>query len=174
MRAGNHRSEPTETGVADGVPPVATTADGERPIDYDVLTRHLGYLVRRAQLWIFQDFIRTLATVDVRPAQYSVLVVIGANPGLPQIALAQALGIERARLVRLLDELQHRGLIERQSSASDRRSHALHLTKAGRRLLVKLKALAAEHEAHLAEKLGPERHGELVRHLASFAATSPS
>ena len=48
------------------------------------LVGHLGYVVRRAQLWIFQDFIRTMAEVDVRPAQYSVLLVIEANPGLSQ------------------------------------------------------------------------------------------
>ena len=49
--------------------------------DLGRLVGHLGYFVRRAQLWIFQDFIRTLAEVDIRPAQYSVLLVIKANPG---------------------------------------------------------------------------------------------
>ncbi|MFZ3249249.1 MAG: MarR family transcriptional regulator, partial [Pseudolabrys sp.] len=39
-------------------------------VDLDGLTEHLGYLMRRAQIWVFQDFIRTLAAVDIRPAQY--------------------------------------------------------------------------------------------------------
>ena len=62
--------------------------------------------MRRFQIWIFQDFIRTLAAADIRPTQYSVLTVIGANPGLSQMAVAQRLGIERARLVHLLDSLE--------------------------------------------------------------------
>src|SRR5262245_21742133 len=70
------------------------------------LRDHLGYLVRRLQVGIFQDFIRTLAPMDVRPAQYSVLLVIAANRGRSQAAIGRALGIERARLARLLHELE--------------------------------------------------------------------
>jgi hypothetical protein len=57
-------------------------------IEIGVLSEHLGYFIRRLQVWVFQDFIRTLAPVDIRPAQYSVLVVIAANPGLSQSDLA--------------------------------------------------------------------------------------
>ena len=71
-------------------------------IGLDALTGHAGYAVRRFQIWIFQDFIKTLGEVDIRPTQYSVLTVIAANPGLSQMAVAKRLGIERARLVHLL------------------------------------------------------------------------
>src|SRR5262245_53708342 len=97
------------------------------PPDIGVLPQHLGYFVRRLQVAVFQDFIRTLAPVDLRPAQYSVLVVIAANPRLSQADVAAALGIERARLVHLLDRLERRGLIRRLASPTDRRSHALEL-----------------------------------------------
>ena len=86
----------------------STTSKAAQLADLDGLTAHLGYLIRRAQIWIFQDFIRTLATVNIRPAQYSVLTVIDANPGLTQMSLSKALGIERARLVHLLDGLEAR------------------------------------------------------------------
>jgi DNA-binding MarR family transcriptional regulator len=139
--------------------------DDGTAIDYDVLNAHLGYLVRRAQVWIFHDFIRTLADADIRPAQYSVLVVVGANPGLSQISLSHALGIERARLVRMLHELERRRLIERRPSPSDGRSHALHLTGDGVTLLASSKALAAEHERNLRQQLGAERWQALLRLL---------
>jgi DNA-binding MarR family transcriptional regulator len=151
----------TRTTSANGAPPRRTTpARAARPaaVDLDVLDNHLGYLVRRAQLWIFQDFIGTLAAVDIRPAQYSVLVVIAANPGLSQTDVAEALGIERARLVRLLDRLEKRGLTQRLASPADRRSHVLRLTRDGQRILKRAKALAALHEARLIAKLGRERH----------------
>src|SRR2546422_918470 len=67
-------------------------------IGLDALAGHAGYAVRRFQIWIFQDFIRTLSAVDIRPTQYSVMTVIGANPGLSQMAVAKRLGFERAML----------------------------------------------------------------------------
>jgi DNA-binding MarR family transcriptional regulator len=141
-----------------------------RPLDLGVLHNHLGYFIRRIQVWVFQDFIRTLASANVRPAQYSVLAVIEANPGLSQSDIADFLGIERARLVRMLDRLEKRGLTERRPSPKDRRSHALHLTREGQRTLKRVKTLAAVHEEHLAAKLGPERRRLLVELLRDFDA----
>ena len=44
------------------------------------LDRHLGYFVRRLQIWVFQDFMKTLRPLKLRTAQYSVLLLIEANP----------------------------------------------------------------------------------------------
>lgn len=140
-----------------------------RTLDLGLLEDHLGYFVRRLQVWVFQDFVRTLARLDIRPAQYSVLVVIEANSGLSQADLAERLGIERARLVRLLDGLERRGLIRRRASRRDRRSHALVLTRDGQRELKRMKLLAAEHEANLARRLGAEKRALLLATLRGFA-----
>jgi len=142
------------------------TVRGSRPpAALAVLEDHLGYFVRRLQIWIFQDFIRSLSRVDLSPAQFSVLVVTNANRGLSQAVLAQTLGIERARLARLLHRLEERGLIQRLQSASDGRRHALQLTPTGRTLLTRAKHLAARHERRLIEKLGGERHDLLLTAL---------
>ncbi len=53
------------------------------------------------------------------------------GPDVRQNALAEAVGIEGASLVRLLDELQSSGLITRQQDPSDRRANAVNLTDAG-------------------------------------------
>jgi len=141
----------------------AATRSSPRPaIVLDVLDGHLGYFARRLQIWVFQDFIRTLERIDISPAQYSVLVVIGANRGLSQAELAATLGIERARLVRLLHRLEERGLVQRLRSSADGRRHALQLTPPGRSALARAKILAARHEGRLIEKLGAERHALLL------------
>ena len=137
-------------------------------IGLDALVGHAGYAVRRFQIWIFQDFIKTLREVDIRPTQYSVLTVIGANPGLSQMAVAKRLGIERARLVHLLDSLEERKLLKRVKSKSDRRSHALHLTAQGETALAGFKRLAAEHERHVEEKIGKANRERLLQILADF------
>jgi DNA-binding MarR family transcriptional regulator len=137
-------------------------------LDLDVLNRHLGYFIRRFQVWIFQDFIQSLASADLRPGQFSVLVLIGANSGLSQAEVATELGIERARLVRLLDELGRRGLIERTASASDRRAHALRLTPSGETALARVKRLAARHEARVAQAIGRRRRKLMLDALRDF------
>ena len=142
---------------------------GAQSADLGHLAEHLGYFVRRAQLWIFQDFIRSLAEADIRPAQYSVLLVIAANPGLSQATLSQTLGIERARLVRLLDGLETRRFVQRRRSKSDRRSHILSLTPQGCRALGKIRAMADAHERRLAQKVGIRGHKTLLRLLSVFA-----
>ena len=140
----------------------------KRTIGLGLLEERLGYFVRRMQVWIFQDFISRLASMDISPAQFSVLVVIDANRGLSQAELAATLGIERARLVRLLHRLEQRGLTQRLSSATDRRRHALRLTRDGQRVLARAKALSAEHEAGLVQRLGDERYRMLIEALREF------
>jgi DNA-binding MarR family transcriptional regulator len=137
-------------------------------IELGVLNQRLGYFARRLQVWVFQDLIRRLSPLDISPAQFSVLVVISANPGLSQAELAGSLGIERARLVRLLHRLESRGLTQRLASSADGRRHALQLTGDGRKVLDRAKALSAEHEAALNEKLGAENYRRLLTTLREF------
>lgn len=143
----------------------------EHAIDYGSLGNDLGYMLRRAQLWIFQDFLKTMTPLDLRPAQYSVLVIIHNNSGLSQITLAGALGIERARLVRLLDQLEERKLVERRPSANDRRSHAMHLTLEGQRMLTAASELIATHRKSCMETFGgQDNYGTLVQMLSKFGS----
>ena len=134
-------------------------------IELGVLSERLGYFVRRLQVWVFQDFIRRLSSLDISPAQFSVLVVISANRGLSQAELAATLSIERARLVRVLHLLERRGLTRRLRAPADRRRHALRLTRAGQTVLARAKALAAQHETALKQKLGPARYQLLLATL---------
>ncbi|RDV05093.1 MarR family winged helix-turn-helix transcriptional regulator [Undibacter mobilis] len=130
--------------------------------DIGPLKGHLGYFVRRLQIWVFQDFIRTLAAIEISPAQFSVLAVIHANEGLSQIELGNTLGIERARLVRLLNRLERRGLLERLPSNGDGRRHALRLTAGGQATFKQARNLADRHESGLLAKLGEARYRALM------------
>lgn len=130
--------------------------------DIGPLNGHLGYFIRRLQIWVFQDFIRKLSAIEISPAQFSVLAVINANEGLSQAELGNTLAIERARLVRLLDRLQRRGLLERLPSSGDGRRHALRLTPLGQSTFRQARSLAEKHEAGLAAKLGEPRYRALM------------
>ena len=70
--------------------------------------------------------------------------------------------------VHLLDSLEHRKLLKRIKSKSDRRSHALHLTAHGETSLAKFKRLAAEHERHVEAKIGKANRERLLDILSDF------
>jgi DNA-binding MarR family transcriptional regulator len=148
--------------------PSSALRRSKRTIELGLLDDRLGYFVRRLQVAIFQDLIARLAPLELSPAQFSVLVVIAANAGLSQAELGEALGIERARLARLLHELQRRGLTQRLPSEADGRRHALRLTREGRSALARAKKLSDAHEAALAESLGPKRYRLLIETLRQF------
>lgn len=139
-------------------------------VDLDHLPSLIGYTLRRAQLAVFHDFNRSFAEVDIRPAQYGVLVLIERNPGLKQSALGAALGIKRSNLVVLIDGLEQRGLARRTTAAGDRRSHALYLTDAGAALVRKLRVINAAHEQRLVELIGADRRERLIEMLHALAS----
>jgi MarR family transcriptional regulator for hemolysin len=58
--------------------------------------------------------------------------------GVNQKQLAEVMGIEGPSLVRLLDNLESKKLIERRPSETDRRAKSIHLTPEGKELLVDL------------------------------------
>ena len=142
--------------------------EASHPVSLKRLKSLAGYLIRQAQLWVFQDFNETLAPLDIRPVQYSILTVIKENPGLSQMALSQVLGIVRSGVVPLLDGLESRGLLKRTAHASDRRSHALRLTAEGSALLDRADALVQQHEDRLIQKVGPRGHKQLIEILKVF------
>ena len=133
-------------------------AAADAAIDLGPLGDSVGYLMRRAQVAIFQRFFELFAEFDIRPAQYSILTVIERNPGLSQTRLAAALGIKKTNLVAIIDALEERGLARRESTESDRRSHALHLTPKGTALVGRLHRIDAELDQSISQLMkGNER-----------------
>jgi DNA-binding MarR family transcriptional regulator len=114
----------------------------------------IGYRLRRAQLSVFQRFLGVFEELNLRPAEYSVLVLIADNPGRKQTAIAQVLGIKRANFVTLAHGLEERGLIERRAAAGDGRANALHLTRAGAAFLRRARAVHEDMERNLIARLG--------------------
>ena len=72
-----------------------------------------GFLLRRAHqisAAVFEDECRELA---LTPAQFGVLTVVKAHPGLGQSSLARARGFDKVTVLRVLRGLETRGLVAR-------------------------------------------------------------
>ena len=77
----------------------------------------------------------------------------------------------RARVARLLHELERRNWVQRRASASEGRSHSLFLTSAGEKALARIKSLAERHEAQTAEFVEPRRRMLLMGSVERFRPT---
>lgn len=134
----------------------------------------VGYNLRRAAARQRERFRNVFTPYDIRPVQLTALTIILHNDRLGQSALGKAMDIKRANVVKLLDELEQRGLIKRTTSAVDRRAYELRLTPGGKKLTRELLALHQKLEADLAMSLGREELEQLVKLLRKFRSVDPA
>jgi DNA-binding MarR family transcriptional regulator len=131
---------------------IAAMAKG--PIDYSILSEAVLYRLRRAQLSVVQDFNESLVEFGLRPADFAVLILVTNNTGLKQSDVAEALGIQRANFVAIIDGLESKGLLQRRKSDTDRRVHYLDMTEQGTATVKTLSEVWRNHEGKLIDRLG--------------------
>lgn len=137
---------------ADGAPLASKLA-----IDYSILSEAVVYQLRRAQLAVAGNFNESLFAFGLRPADFSVLILVANNTGLKQSDVAEALGIQRANFVAIIDGLEAKGLLHRRRSDIDRRVHYMEMTDEGRTVVEEISGIWREHEAKLMNRLGGEK-----------------
>jgi DNA-binding MarR family transcriptional regulator len=106
-----------------------------------------------------------LAGQDLSMWGYAVLSVLRSEPVRTQTALARSIGADKTRLIPVLDELQRRGLIEREPDPADRRVRLLRLTRAGRELQASVQARIRAEEVRLLALLPASDRAAFVRSL---------
>ncbi|HEU4698777.1 MAG TPA: MarR family transcriptional regulator [Gemmatimonadales bacterium] len=94
-------------------------------------------------------FDRELAALGVSTAQSWPILLIGQRDGMRQRELAERLEIEGPTLVRVLDQLEALGLVERRPDPDDQRAKTLHLTRAGTALSRRLQPAFESARARL-------------------------
>jgi DNA-binding MarR family transcriptional regulator len=107
-------------------------------------------------------FAERLRAIELVPAHAGILRILAATPAITQQALAAALGTLPSRLVAMVDELESKGLVERQSDDNDRRRYALRLTEKGTAMLQAIGRIAREHQQALLAALSEEEQRQLA------------
>lgn len=138
-------------------------------LDFGFLTSLLGYQLRRAQVRLFDDFRRHFGNTGLTPGKVGLLVLIWKNPGLSQVELARAVGVERASLGEALVSLEAAGWVSRKPSPTDRRSKVLSMTAKGEKFMAGLEAKIRAHEAAFTDRLGPAKTKALMAALKAIA-----
>jgi DNA-binding MarR family transcriptional regulator len=130
----------------------------------------IAFLLAQLGAYTSERFAARLAELDLTPAHVGVLRVVGQNPGLSQQGLSERLGALPSRIVRLIDELEERGLVERRRSQTDRRNYELYVAaRAGERLGAVLAAVG-EHDAAITDGLTAAEKQTLAELLSKVAA----
>lgn len=104
---------------------------------------------------------------------YSVLTALAEQPVRTQAALAQAIGADKSRIIRDLDDLQERGLIRRQPDTADRRVHLLSLTPAGSQLRQSVRSAIRRREEQVLAVLPPDDREAFLRSLQTLSELPP-
>lgn len=160
------RAAGTRAPARTAAPPRAAAEPSARAgaeLTYGLLPQVLGYHLRRTQVAIFRHFARTVAAqTGITPGLLGMLQVIAANPGLAQSRLAEAMEVDRSTIVKVVDQLEARGLIVREPSPSDKRSYGLRLTREGAAELPRMQKLMQAHEDEFAAPLTPAERQQLI------------
>lgn len=130
-----------------------------------------GFHLARAAVTTQASFQRHIGDLfDINKIEFSLLMLVMANPGIVPKRLARALAITAPKLTLLLDALQSRHLIQRERNAADGRSQHLLLTDRGRKLAREAAAAAEPMERELLGPLSRAEHAMLIELLAKLAA----
>ncbi len=134
----------------------------------------IGYHLRVAQEASFAAFDTLLQNTDLRPGWYTILTILSEHDGLTPSELSKVCGRDRSTLTSTLKKLAIRGLIDREKTEVDQRSYKVRLTDEGRRMQVKLQAIAKEHDRRLDEIVGEDKEALLAILARIIAAIGKS
>lgn len=98
-------------------------------------TPTLGFLLHDVARLLRKRFEQRAKDLGLTRSQWQTLAYLANNEGIHQAGLAEILEIEPITLVRILDKLSDRGLVERRQHPSDRRSWLLYMREEARPLM---------------------------------------
>lgn len=101
----------------------------------------LGFVLHDVARFLRKRFEQHARGLGLTRSQWQVLAFLAPNEGIHQGGLADILEIEPITLVRILDKLESRDLIERRQHPTDRRIWLLHLRPAAHPLIERMREL---------------------------------
>ena len=141
---------------------------GDRAIDFDELPTYVGYQVRRTQAKIFSEFEARLKDFDFTPGSFGVLTLIRANPGITQVTLAAAFGVDKSTMSPVIFRLEKRDLIRREIFPADRRCHTLFFNESSEQVFLAARRQIRAFEYGVAARLTKAEQSDLSRLLAKL------
>lgn len=128
----------------------------------------IGYHCRRAFLKVEPFTDARMTEFDLRPADFAVLSLLAANPGISQKQVAEGIGVAPPNLAPVLERLEARQLLTRQRSMQDGRVQTFLLTDKGLELCGRAEHAAQQIEDEAASTLSLDERKQLVQLLCKL------
>ncbi len=130
---------------------------------------HLGYLVRQANVAVRAAMEKALADIDATPAQFAVLTMIVAYPGVSGAELARLTFLTPQTINVIVRNLVRGEAIEKTAHAVHGRVLRLTATAKGQALLKRCRARVQEVEGRIAGLAGKDEEKAVRRWLVAVA-----
>jgi len=104
---------------------------------------NLSFLLHDTARLLRKRFEQNARDLGLTRAQYQALAYLSRQEGIHQGGLAEMLDIEPITLVRILDKLEARDLIERRAHPTDRRIRLLYLTPKAHPILASIREIGS-------------------------------
>lgn len=130
----------------------------------------IGFLLHDVARLQRKRFGQRAKDIGLTGAQWQAIAHLSKNEGINQAGLAEILEVEPITLVRMLDRLAERGLIERRQHPTDRRTWLLFLTDAARPLLGALQKIGETTRAEALEGVPDAARARLIEALTLMKA----
>jgi DNA-binding MarR family transcriptional regulator len=144
-----------------------TTAARRRKVR-ESFSRLPGHLIRRVHQVATAYFTEECGS-ELTAVQYAALVAIGSHPGIDATRLSQVIYFDRSTIGDVLDRIESKGWILRESTTSDRRVKLLKLSPAGQEILLQVEPAIRRVQERLVAPLSPGEGKTLIRLLARMA-----
>lgn len=135
------------------------------------LATDLGFLLRLAQVKVYERYFREHGDRHINPGEFSVLWAISHNPGIRQNVLCQQLIIKRSHMTKLVRSLEDRELVSRRVPDDDRRGVELTITEKGRIIVDEIASWFFPFEDALGARMDVADREELKALLLKFIAS---
>jgi len=124
------------------------------------------HLLHRAGQCAGDIFQAEMATGDLTPRQYAVLVTVSEHEGLSQTNLVELTGIDRSTLADIIRRMLKKGLLQRRRTKEDARAYAVRLTDEGWRTLQQAQPLAQRVDERVLSVLPGQQRDRFLQDLS--------
>ena len=133
------------------------------------LESHLGYWLRRVSNAVSGSFARALQEKHTSVAEWVLLRELHERGQAAPGELADALGLTRGAVSKIIDKLEAKDWIQTNAREDDSRFRVLSLTRAGRRSLPVLAGIADRNDSRYFDCLSTKEKGVLRELLVKLA-----
>ncbi|MGT2504996.1 MarR family winged helix-turn-helix transcriptional regulator [Cupriavidus basilensis] len=134
------------------------------------LTQSVGFFLNKARNLVLMEMDAALKELDITAQQMGILLSLSRGVATTPFELSKLLAIDTGLMTRMLDKLEHKGLLTRSRSVDDRRVVNLELTAKGHGVAEQIPEIAPEVLNARLKDFSKSEFDEFIRLLGKFSA----